>query len=96
MNKFHSSKTKTLKYSGAEAVNTTHLFTRNTSGERIVVLRWLGDSPSNNAKAGDLVMKHITGDAWKAPEKFVTHAERTIPNGTDADAEAFIAERLNA
>jgi hypothetical protein len=62
-------------------------------GERVAVLRWLEANPNTGNVAGDLTLRHMTGDGRRRDS--VVHAEHTIPNGTDGDATAYAEKVLS-
>lgn len=71
-----------------------------TTGRRIVATLWRGKAVGQPVEheAWTLVLRDVQGDAWRRPDSFVCHAERTIhavvstDNARDLAAE-FAAER---
>lgn len=86
----------TGEWSAGRGEQTTALKTNRTAGERVVAVRWLDGSERFGFAPGDVELKHITGDAFRAPAKFVEYDHKVIPSGTDAEIAAYINARLGA
>jgi hypothetical protein len=82
--------TKTSTWLGARATVTEHRLERKVTGLRVHIMVWHDDSPRHGRTAGDMVARMINGDGTKGTLE--TLDEIVVPNGTDADAEAFLAK----
>lgn len=71
-----------------------YLATSDPFGERVCALRWLEDNPNTGHSAGDLSLRHMTGDG-RRPDA-VVHAEHTVAAGTDDDALTYALDRFAA
>ncbi|WBQ03830.1 hypothetical protein [Kribbella sp. CA-293567] len=90
----HKTKTSTGEWCGARGEQLIAYKTKSLTGERVVAIRWPEGSDRFGFAAGDVELKHITGDAWHKPEAFVEHHRMVLPNGTNAEVAAYVAERL--
>lgn len=91
MTDLYSSKPIVREYNGGRAEVTDIARSRNAvekCGERVIIMRWLDDTPEH--PAGTVTAKHIKGNAWRAPSKFMRYDERVITG----DPMDYARERL--